>query len=442
MLKKLFRYLFSFILIVAVAAGTTYYFVRGSQNFGASIPTVVANFSTSLQSRLTSSDTSMTLVRGTDAAGNALSGYMCFTLDEGSSSQEHVCGTATGTSVTGLLRGIDPRDGNLEVTALKKAHAKGGSVKVTDFPIIGILARQLNGQESIPTIIYYPGSQNFSLASASAIVDKNYVDGVAIAGCANATLLLQGCAELASVAEIEAGTGLGGTGARLFINPSYFASSSYTTLRPTAGEKAGLAGNLASPSATNKFITLSNIWGKDLTTSQKILTFSLTASAQGDILFRNSSGDYVNLAPGASGSYLKSNGAGANPTWSTSAPTSKVGTIQRVANAGNGTVSTAHGLGRVPRVVRMYASFTASNDEHSVSTGIWTPSGVASQFSCNDPSGVASGVSTTNILEIHVGNDCGSESHATITVDATNINLTWTESGTSALTIQIVYEVQ
>lgn len=43
---------------------------------------------------------------------------------------------------------------------------------------------------------------------------------------------------------------------------------------------------------------------------------TLTSEAQGDILYNNGSG-WVNLAPGSSGEFLKSQGAGANPIWDT-----------------------------------------------------------------------------------------------------------------------------
>ena len=105
---------------------------------GATIPVALATFQTSLQSSISASDTSMTLVTGTDKAGNTLSGYICFTIDEGSSVEEFTCGTTSGTAVTSMIRGIDPVDGDLEVTALKKRHGRGASVKVTTYPVLGI----------------------------------------------------------------------------------------------------------------------------------------------------------------------------------------------------------------------------------------------------------------------------------------------------------------
>src|SRR4051812_45523602 len=71
--------------------GTHFNTLLPERMIGATIPVVVSLFETSLQSSISTSDTSMTLVSGTDRAGVSLSGYSCFTIDEGSSSAEFVC---------------------------------------------------------------------------------------------------------------------------------------------------------------------------------------------------------------------------------------------------------------------------------------------------------------------------------------------------------------
>src|SRR5690348_15688370 len=90
----------AFLLSVAGFLGATSHQIPDIRA-GASIPVVVSLFETSLQSKINTSDTSMTLVSGTDRQGNSLSGFICFTIDEGTSNVEFVCGTASSTSVTG-----------------------------------------------------------------------------------------------------------------------------------------------------------------------------------------------------------------------------------------------------------------------------------------------------------------------------------------------------
>src|SRR3954467_1295825 len=80
-------------------------------DFGASLPSGTAVFETSLQSRISSTDTSLTLVANSVRGGSSLSGFQCFTVDEGRTDAEYLCGTVSGTSVTALTRGIDPSTG-------------------------------------------------------------------------------------------------------------------------------------------------------------------------------------------------------------------------------------------------------------------------------------------------------------------------------------------
>ncbi len=333
MFKKVL--LLSGIFLVSIYIGYSY---QPKSNLGASVPTVVANFNTSLQNSITSTDTSLTLVNGTDKAGNTLSGYMCFTLDEGTSSEEHVCGTAAGTAVTGLLRGIDPQDGNLQVTALKLAHRRGGSVKITDFPVLGVIARQANGQESFPNLLYYNIAKDFSTASASVVVDKNYVDTSILSGCANSDTTTKGCVEMATIAEINAGVPrLGGTTAWLSVNPSYLASSNYGLFLPSTGQKNALAGSTGTPGASNLYITQDYI-----TANVSSLSFSdamdkiirsdgdsvpsflwidasklkTTASASGDLIVRGASSFGRLASAGADGfAIISSSSLGNEMTW-------------------------------------------------------------------------------------------------------------------------------
>src|SRR3954469_361659 len=99
------------------------------QSLGATLPSGTAVFETSLQSRISSTDTSLTLVANSVRGGSSLSGFQCFTVDEGRSDAEYICGTISGTSVTGLTRGIDPQTGTTTNSALQFAHRVGANVK-------------------------------------------------------------------------------------------------------------------------------------------------------------------------------------------------------------------------------------------------------------------------------------------------------------------------
>ncbi len=204
--------------------------------FGASIPVVVTSFETSLATGITSSDTSMTLVKGTDDAGTSLSGYMCFTLDVNTTSQEIVCGTVSATAVTSMLRGIDPQDGDLEVSALKFSHRRGATVKITDAPSLQIISRILNGTETFPNAVSYAAGVASSTLTGQNLASVNYVNGVAFAGAPNGSLTVKGIFEEATKAQTAAGTATDGTGADLIAPNAYFnATQSATTTVPVTG---------------------------------------------------------------------------------------------------------------------------------------------------------------------------------------------------------------
>jgi hypothetical protein len=66
----------------------------------------------------------MTLVSTSTASGEVLpSGYHCFTVDEGRSDAEFICGTLTSAkTVTGMTRGISYLNGTSTVSANQHAH--------------------------------------------------------------------------------------------------------------------------------------------------------------------------------------------------------------------------------------------------------------------------------------------------------------------------------
>lgn len=194
---------------------------------GAALPSGTAVFETSLQSRISSTDTSLTLVANSVRGGSALSGYNCFTIDEGRSDAEYICGSVSGTSVTSLTRGIDPATGTSSNSALKFAHRVGADVKITDFPLLQILRNQANGTDTYEHALTY--ATGVTPANTGDLTDKEYVDGLAFsgAGIIDATAVARGVVELATQAETASSTSAGSSG-NLAI-PASNATSSYNS---------------------------------------------------------------------------------------------------------------------------------------------------------------------------------------------------------------------
>lgn len=195
-------------------------------------------------------NTTVILTAFTDIYGNALAmtdfgakGYG--TLEPDTTNEEAFIWTgvtvnANGTvSLTGISSAL-AKSPYTETSGLIRAHAGGTKMVVTDN--VSFWATFANTQNtntfvgvqtfsSLPTI---PAVPSASTDAAS----KGYVDGIAIAGAPNASTTVKGIVEEATLAETNTFTAVGGTAARLFVNPSSLASM--TTYAPVAAATATL----------------------------------------------------------------------------------------------------------------------------------------------------------------------------------------------------------
>ncbi len=145
----------------------------GEQLFGISIPDVIALYEDSLASKITSSATSFTLVRGTDKQSRSLGGYYGFVLDEGTSTEEFMTANCTATACTITTRGIDVQDGKTGVSALKFEHRRGASVKISNFPQLALITRVVRGQESTGSSTLKIGDGNSVSSTSKCFVVDN-----------------------------------------------------------------------------------------------------------------------------------------------------------------------------------------------------------------------------------------------------------------------------
>lgn len=228
-MKKL---IVAIIVIVCLFIGFNYYNQKKpvEPTLGVALPQVTALFEDSLATSISSTATSMTLVRGTDKQGNSLSGYYGFILAEGAADEEFITANCTGTTCTGLSRGISVTTATSSVATLKYSHRRATSVKATDYPILGVLRNVINGNEKFPNQIGL--AQDFVSGSASTtdFATKKYVDTVGAGGftaaniAANKGLYALGTApETVGVSLSATASGLvfGGTGAQLLVNSGY-----------------------------------------------------------------------------------------------------------------------------------------------------------------------------------------------------------------------------
>lgn len=212
---------------------------------GVALPGGTAIFETSLQDRITTSDTSMTLVSASTTSGEDVSGYQCFTIDEGRTDTEYVCGTVAGRTVSSLERGISLTNGTTTDATRKFAHRKGANVKVTDYPLIQRMRNQLNGSETVPNLMTYANTVLITAGSASTtLATKYYVDSVSVAGAPDANETTRGIVELATGAEAASSASLGGTGAFLALPASLATDTPQTATRATRVLMSDMTGYL------------------------------------------------------------------------------------------------------------------------------------------------------------------------------------------------------
>lgn len=507
------------------------------------IPKITKRFETSLASALSASGSSFTLESATDEDGNALSGLYGMTIDVGSADVEDFLVTISGTTATVVYRGIDADAPNTEVTANKKAHRRGASVVVTDYPVLAVLRNLLNGDDTIPNKLSYASHPTFS--SNQDIPDKQYVDGVAVAGASNADATTKGIVEEATQAEVDARTTTGGTGAKLFAPLDKIRASLYHDYAADAGANDTYAITITpAPTAytTGMFVAfkaatantgactlnVNSLGAKSLkvhggydpqdnyikagafviaiydSTNFRILSVAdkpFVSQSGEEIYAADSVGTdsyAVTLAP-APTAYttgmvvrfkagtantgactLNVNGLGAKTikkNYNTDTATGDIlqnqiveaiydganfqmispvatppitsitfanGIATRAGNTATGSQTIAHGLGVIPKKIRITVTFFwGSANTGCISVGSYNGSVASAVYSMAGSTGSAGEGSGSSYMVMIYQDTTSNSQLATVAMDATNITLSWTKSGTlSANNMNILWEAE
>lgn len=196
---------------------------------GAVLPKQDALIDTYLAENITNTQTTMTLADGTARDGTTLSGRYCFTIDINTPTLEYVCGTVSGTSVTGLERGVKVSDPTSTSSALAYSHRRFASVQVTDFPFNQFVQRLINGTDAFESamtfdeILTYTSALSFTPGS-NQLITALYADSIANQGAATSSETAAGIAELATQVEMASSTDLGAN-SPLMLQAKYATSS-------------------------------------------------------------------------------------------------------------------------------------------------------------------------------------------------------------------------
>lgn len=308
--------------------------------FGAftSNPSVAAIFETSLSAPIGSTDTTLSLASITiDSAGDTLvnGSTYALTIDQGQPNQEFVKGTLSGTTLTGLTRGLSPLTGTSTIAALGQSHRRGADVKITDWPTLGILNNQLNGSETIPNPLLYASNftPNFwTNAATNTIVTLGEAQAIGSTGCANSSTVANGCVQIATQIQAASTTITGSTGANLVIPASMATSSNDVPgLHAVITQNNGTIKSNQIDQTANYTWTATSTFQKSLISGVNSLSDAATTTLDwslGNTAVWNIAGNhaiaYINVQPGESIKLLvcqDATGSRTVPNWGNSATT-------------------------------------------------------------------------------------------------------------------------
>lgn len=246
---------------------------------GANI-SAVADFRSTLNAGISSSDTTMTLVSFTSGSDSLTVGE---TYGFKIAGQEYVIGTAsTNNQIINLTRGVSRGTGTSTVAAYQKAWGRGAAVEITDAPILVRTANILGGKQNLENVLKYDSTVG---TSTIALDNRNLVNTELLnytafngAGVINASQTQKGVVEIATQAEARASSATGSTGAPLVlaatIATSTWNSATASSSIPLAGFTGKIDTNFISTTTLFTNVTLTATTTVTATSTLTIGSFS------------------------------------------------------------------------------------------------------------------------------------------------------------------------
>ncbi len=400
-----------------------------------------------------------TIMYGTIAPRTSNSEFISFT-----GITQNADGTAT---LTGVTRGLAKKYPYTSSSTFKLPHSGQSVFILSDAPQVFELYASLTNDESFTGVVTFVQSPQLPTPSASSDgATKGYADSLAIAGAPDSSTTVKGIGKV-SVAPASA------------TNPIFVGDND--TRVPTAGEAAALVGNNTdiAVGSGNTFVTQTGfqkgaeIYGASSAGSDtyaitlpvvptsydngrhyfikvdvgntgaatlnvnslgavSIVTGISTALVTGDMvangiyeLIYNSTGPVFQLVNPASvvlSQYV--------PIW-------KSGNASKNANDGSGAQNIAHGLGKIPKYIRITAMSSGSGTTATYVQAFTTYDGTTqTSYSIY---GSAS-YQYDNTFAIGDSSSGGGSMKGIVTFDATNIIITWTKVTSQAGTWNLLWE--
>lgn len=495
-------------------------------------------------------DTTMILTSFKDIDGNNVAmtdfgtkGWM--TIEPGSADREEqisftgITQNANGTATITGIKNVGFKAPYTETSGFLKSHPGGVKAVISNSSGFYDAMSSKKNDETIEGIYTYTNpnvprmntAPTYGAGTEEYFVTKRYADSLAIAGAPDASTTQKGIVEIATGAELAAGTDIGSTGAKLVASGGSFKNSSAgagdankvpvlnaggklaasfggdastlatlngstlvvqnpanATATPTASKipiadgsgklangwlntnvstiqslTAGEAINGATlPVAVYQSTADNEIYACDANDTAKLdfIGFAITNSTDGNpinVQISGVVGGFTGLAEGTRyyvqddktigtsvGTYEILVGIAISETQllirHSDITDYKVGTATRDATAASGSQTIAHGLGRIPKVVRLRGSYGGANWSASSFGAFDGSTNSVSWETSNAAAAGAAGADTTNSIYM-VKAVVGNRQTGIVSVDATNITIDWTKTGTPDGTIHIQWEV-
>lgn len=437
---------------------------------------IIADFSTTLTTKTAIGATTATLTSGLDGDGIQLpTGTYGFTIDRNNANKEYFTATLTGANLTSIK--TVTRGTGVGTSGLVKTHRKGAEVIISDWVAMKRMLDILDGTTSLDsaTPLSYDGTATIS--TANQLATKAYVDGVAIAGAADASTTVKGISKM-SVAPVSASSPIAvgdndgrvptqgendalvgnntdiavGTGNKMVTqtglqhnaekyaadagaNDTYVITLSPVPTSYTNGMVVYFKANTANTGAAT--INVNSLGAKTIVKGVN------TTLANNDIL----AGQLCTVIYDGTNFVLQSpvsTNLASNPLYTNGVTTYDLTTA-------SGTQTIAHGLGMSPKYIRVTWVFSISNSATLTNRfygyGVYNGTTISSINGGTQPGGGGSAAnyntSTSNsaiILYSQGGGSTDQSQTAVPTFDSTNISLTWTKAGTPTGTILIMWE--
>ena len=196
---------------------------------------VIADFRTSLATKISIGGTTATLQSATDDDSVALpAGKYYFTCDGDNMQKEYFLCDLSGTALTNLVS--VSRQG-AQTSGAVREHRVGASMIITNFAHIKCINDLLDGTTNFNASVPLGYDGTASITTNNQFATKAYADALTYAGAPDATTTAKGIVEIATEAEYLAGTSTGGTSAKLVVTPDILLT--YSSVHRNVGAQYG-----------------------------------------------------------------------------------------------------------------------------------------------------------------------------------------------------------